>query len=101
MKSLPKKNRHISYKIPDIRLFRHLTIILGKLKIQPLYYVVDNRGYLNYLKQKNEPIGNIKPYETHYGYALGECKAFVEQWFNYTKELSPTEVPYIAPYPHS
>lgn len=88
-----KRNRHVSYKIPDIKALRSLTKLLGKLEIKPLYQVQDNTGYIQFCNQRNLPTDHMKQYEVSHGYGLAESKAFVEQWFNYTKELSPTEVP--------
>lgn len=93
MKSLPKKNRHTSYKIPDIKVIRALSKLLGKLQIKPCYNIIDNTDYIKHLESSGVP-HDMERFQYFYGYGLAEAKAFVEQWFNYTKELSPTEVPW-------
>jgi hypothetical protein len=89
-----KRNRHVSYKIPDIKALRSLTRLLGKLNIRPCYFVYEDLGYVDYCNNRNFIIDNDRRFKTSYGYGLAESKVFVEQWINYTQELSPTEVPW-------
>lgn len=93
MKSSHKKNRHVSYKIPDIKAIRSLTKLLGKLQVPGLYHKYEDQSYLAYCYISSHDIDENLRYIHHVGYGLAESKAFIEQWFNYTKELSPTEVP--------
>lgn len=88
-----KQNRHVSYKISDIKALRSLTKLLGKLEIPSLYHKYLDIGYLAYCAKVNCEVLEDLRYIHYFGYGLAESKAFVEQWFNYTKELSPTEVP--------
>ena len=97
MKSLPKKNRHTSYKIPDIKAIRSLTRLLGKLEIPGMHWKYEDLGYADYCRHAGLPIDEEKKYVRRYGYGLAEAKAFVERWFNYTQELSPTETAYVFP----
>lgn len=98
-----KQKRPHNHKIPDIKVLRSLTRLLGKLHIPSCYHAYDE------LTPQYDDNGQRLPdkliRKESYGFGLKESKDFVEVWFDYEypvkeADAQPTSAPWM-PYPRN
>jgi hypothetical protein len=78
-----KKIRPANAKIPDIKVIRALTRLLGKLHIPSCHRIYTDEGYRQWCQSSGHPIQHEKLYTEIFGWGLKESKDYVELKYSY------------------
>jgi hypothetical protein len=95
--NLNKQDRPANKRLPDIKVVRGLTRLLGKLHL-PCCFTRYQRTTSHY-DESGALLSTYIVTEEGYGYGLKESKDFVERWFNYVNPPSLADSYPWMPYP--